>query len=87
MYKYVIDANTFVKLKFTYHIKGSFQNGGNQKQCYLDLLLAMADSLVSATDLAPVWEKCADLRRRASQHQVVSRIQPIQVFLLMATRI
>ena len=52
---------------------------------YLDLLLAMADmadTTVSATDLARAWEKCADLRRRAAQHQLVSSIQPIQVFLL-----
>lgn len=35
---------------------------------------AMADDdLVSATDLARAWEKCADLRRRASQHQLVPR--------------
>lgn len=49
----------------------------SKKKSYLDLLLAMADTTVSATDLARAWEKCADLRRRAAQHQLVSRIQPI----------
>lgn len=70
--------------KFVRHI---FSIWWDQKRSYLDLLLAMAESSVSATDLARAWEKCADLRRRASQHQLVSRIQPIQVFLLMAMRI
>ena len=64
-----------------------FNMVGSKKRSYLDLLLAMADPTVSATDLARAWEKCADLRRRASQHQLVSRIHPIQVFLLMAMRI